>query len=519
MTLAEVPWSPPSDRTRVFPHAERYNLEEIKKDGEDVTQKTGKKLILCFDGTGNKFGLTNTNVIRFFGALKKDIPDKQLCYYQPGIGTYSHKKFHTKIHAAVDQKLEEGIARKLSYHIKEGYEFIMRTYQPGDEIFLFGFSRGAYIARALSGMICKVGLLPRHNYPQLDFAFTVYNTYDKEGAVLARKFKDTFAMNVPIQFIGVWDTVSSVGIIPTTLPFSTSNDGVKIFRHALALDERRARFKPSLWDAPQPTREVLENDPDINMRNKDTPRDVWNFEPIEGTNVKEVWFAGSHSDVGGENKSLSNVTLRWMILECLRSKTEIEFDEDELASLGFRFVQGQEGQRVIDPTESRHFWQGQDRGVLPSEPSLMARGFAFLKKRLNLRKRLNPWLNKDITDAAAKIYDQLKLVAGWWVLEYIPTQLQTRTRAGWKVIRENNRGRGRHLPEHDEILVHATVHFRMTGKWPGSDKAKVERVEQPAQNGKESPKGPRDGGSEERYIPAARNWGDVHEDGLVTWVY
>lgn len=88
------------------------------------------------------------------------------------------------------------------------------------------------------------------------------------------------------------DTVSSVGIIPRSLPYSSQNDGVKIFRHALALDECRARFRPNIWGEPLPVREQLDDDPEIKMRDKNEERDDWIYEPPAVTDVSEVWFAG-----------------------------------------------------------------------------------------------------------------------------------------------------------------------------------------------------------------------------------
>ncbi|TFK71016.1 hypothetical protein BDN72DRAFT_492334 [Pluteus cervinus] len=470
--------------------------------------ETSKKLILCFDGTGNKFG-QNSNVVRFFNALKKSDPRKQLCYYQPGVGTYTKVKFHTELFNNIHQAKEEALAWELDDHIKEGYSFIMKNYYPGDEIFLFGFSRGAYTARALSGMIYKVGLLPRHNDRQIDFAFTVYNSYDKNGATLAHKFKKTFALDVPIRFVGVWDTVSSVGIIPTTLPFSTYNDGVEVFRHAIALDERRARFRPCLWGEPQPTREILDNDPKINRRAKDGDRDDWEFDPMKITDVKEVWFVGCHADVGGgshdeeEDDSLSNIALRWMVIECFRSNTGIEFANDELLTLGFKTevmtkdyqwkqwdssnVKDQKMDKILENFEARH---GVEDGKLQA---------------------LQPWVKKDDTDLAAKIYDQMVISTGrlWWFIENIPTMILFRTHLGWLITRERNRGRGRYLPVglgEEKILVHVSVLQRMVRE----QKEKEKHGE--AWNGS--------GENGEAYVPRARNWEDVYiKDKRITWVY
>jgi uncharacterized protein (DUF2235 family) len=89
------------------------------------------------------------------------------------------------------------------------------------------------------------------------------------------------------------DTVSSVGIVPRSLPYSSQNDGVKVFRHALALDECRARFRPNIWDEPAAFREELDDDPDIPQRGT-ISRDEWVYQPPTLTDVKEVWFAGEH---------------------------------------------------------------------------------------------------------------------------------------------------------------------------------------------------------------------------------
>lgn len=124
----------------------------------------------------------------------------------------------------------------------------MNNYQEGDRICLFGFSRGAYTARALAGMLHKVGLLPAHNQAQIVFAWHYYKLDTKYGWKMSSEFKRTFSIDVNVHFLGCWDTVASVGIIPRILPFAkTNNTSVRYFRHAIALDERRAKFKPAFW--------------------------------------------------------------------------------------------------------------------------------------------------------------------------------------------------------------------------------------------------------------------------------
>jgi len=205
-----------------------------------------RTLVLCFDGTGDQFDQDNSNIVQFFQLLKKDDRNKQMVYYQAGIGT-SSKYFVTPIGVALAKAADMAIAHGLSDHVTDGYEFLMQNYIEGDKIALFGFSRGAYTARALAGMLHKVGLLPPFNYQQVPFAYHMYQRDDKEGWEMSNGFKQAFSIDVEINFMGLFDTVNSVGLIPRELPFAKSNYVVRIFRHAVALDERRAKFKPNLW--------------------------------------------------------------------------------------------------------------------------------------------------------------------------------------------------------------------------------------------------------------------------------
>ncbi|KAK0543963.1 hypothetical protein OC845_005856 [Tilletia horrida] len=212
----------------------------------DADQKRPRTLIVCLDGTGDLFDNDVSNVVSVFGALKKDDPG-QICYYQTGIGTYSANsggKAKTGFGAALDMAIGSG----LGVHVRDAYAFLMQNYREGDHICLFGFSRGAYTARSLAGMLHKVGLLPPWNEEQVVFAYKQFKDDSPHGWKMSADFKRTFCVDVNVHFLGLWDTVASVGVIPRTLPFSTgTNESVKNFRHAIALDERRAKFKPTLW--------------------------------------------------------------------------------------------------------------------------------------------------------------------------------------------------------------------------------------------------------------------------------
>ncbi|PIL31280.1 hypothetical protein GSI_05978 [Ganoderma sinense ZZ0214-1] len=218
-----------------------------------------RTLVLCFDGTGDQFDSDNSNVVKFFSLLKRDDRHEQMVYYQAGIGTYTSPQLVTSAGQAVSKTLDEMVAWNLDAHVMGGYEFLMQNYEAGDKICLFGFSRGAYTARALAGMLHKVGLLPSYNHQQVPFAYKMYTRTDDLGWRQSTAFKKAFSIDVDIDFIGVWDTVCSVGLIPQRLPFTASNTAIRVFRHALSLDERRAKFKanhynrPSEWEAHQGT--------------------------------------------------------------------------------------------------------------------------------------------------------------------------------------------------------------------------------------------------------------------------
>ncbi|KAH7097526.1 hypothetical protein BKA62DRAFT_833227 [Auriculariales sp. MPI-PUGE-AT-0066] len=210
----------------------------------------GRTLVLCFDGTSNEFDGDNTNVVKLLALLRKDQPHKQLVFYQPGIGTFAKPGIFSPLMLWIAQMVDMAIAWYLDEHVLGGYMFLMQNYRAGDKIVMFGFSRGAYVVRALAGMLHKVGLLPPGNLHHAPFAYKLYRSNDKLGFERSAAFKRCFtpAQPVEIEFLGLWDTVASVGMItPRRLPFTSSNSTVRTFRHALSLDERRARFRPTLW--------------------------------------------------------------------------------------------------------------------------------------------------------------------------------------------------------------------------------------------------------------------------------
>ncbi|KAK1231613.1 hypothetical protein PQX77_005258 [Marasmius sp. AFHP31] len=139
--------------TATSPQAERFNFSPSLDDViPEVDEHRHRTLVLCFDGTGDQFDDDNSNVVNFFSMLQKDDPKLQLVYYQAGIGTYTIPQIAKPMAAKFSKMLDMMIGIHLDAHVMSGYEFLMQNYEAGDKICIFGFSRGAYTARALAGM-------------------------------------------------------------------------------------------------------------------------------------------------------------------------------------------------------------------------------------------------------------------------------------------------------------------------------------------------------------------------------
>ncbi|KAI0714718.1 hypothetical protein C8Q76DRAFT_767966 [Earliella scabrosa] len=440
-------------------------------DGDSFSSHPPRTLVLCFDGTGDQFDADNSNVVSFFSLLKKDDRHEQMVYYQPGIGTYTSNTQNPKsFKSKVDNLLDKMVAWNLGAHVMGGYEFLMQNYQAGDKICLFGFSRGAYTARALAGMVTKVGLLPACNHQQIPFAYDMYIREDQTGWEDSKKFKKDFSIDVHIDFIGVWDTVDSVGIIPHTLPFTKSNSAIRYFRHALALDEHRVRFKPALYRYSTPQEAKLGTQPG-DMPTGDTTiatsharswswassgkreklREQRKFERAfsesdasshqgdgkeKETDVLEVWFAGCHCDVGGgsvkndEVHSLARISLRWMVRECFKTDTGIRFHGESLKGIG------------LDPATLYPIVQPRPAALKPTKEHRSSRAKAVPDATEE---------EHEVRDAQTPIVDQLVKARYWWLLEIVPG-----------IMTWPHMGKGRHVPTRRRpFYVHRSVKTRM----------------------------------------------------------
>lgn len=514
-----MPYLSPSPERALFTRplpAHEPTLDPRKSPATIPPVHDHRTLVLCFDGTGDQFDADNSNIVQLFSLLKKDDKTKQMVYYQSGIGTYVSPKVATPVMSKVSQTLDAMIAWNLDAHVMDGYEFLMQNYMDGDRICIFGFSRGAYTARALAGMLHKVGLLPASNHQQVPFAYKMFTRADPLGWEQSNAFKEAFSIDVTIEFIGVWDTVSSVGLIPRRLPFTTSNTVVRTFRHAVALDERRAKFKANLWNKPLPHEENLgtSKTPKVDaskVQHKKTTGDSdqsekhssfiriseeeheltqleRQYSELQGkpTDIEEVWFAGCHCDVGGgsvSNKtrhSLARISLRWMIRECFKTNTGIMFDAERLKNVG------------LDPQTLHPF-------VTPRPPSRSPGSSKIMKQPKEEKRWRFPWSKKppaapstppsekdgllsrppspfppvasvseeeeELLDALSPKYDQLKLKPFWWILEFIP--MEYRFQVGkdnrWVSYFGPNKARSRIIPRQRScgFKVHRSVKIRM----------------------------------------------------------
>ena len=244
-----------------------------------------KNIVICSDGTWNRPEENTeedfpTNVLKFARGIapKDDTGKSQVVFYDWGIGSY-----HNKVSGGA-------FGSGLEKNIMDGYRFLVHNYEPGDKIFLFGFSRGAYTVRSLSGLINNCSILKGSESNRIQEAFDLYkNPKYKPNGEYSLKWKKDYSVSekTNIHFIGVWDTVGAMG-----LPFSffglikdkhrfydnKLGSNIVYARHAMSLDEQREDFKPTIW---KPRKEV---------------------------DLKQVWFAGVHCDVGGSYKNDSDGT-------------------------------------------------------------------------------------------------------------------------------------------------------------------------------------------------------------------
>ena len=263
-----------------------------------------KNIVVCCDGTRGRYATPdkNTNVVRLFERLGKDGP-AQVSYYDPGVGTQPALRGSWWVW--VRNAFASASGSGLRVNIVEAFRYLMQVYEPGDRIFLFGYSRGAHTVRVLAGLLDRCGLLTKGSENLVPHAFNIYREKDRE---VAERFRDTFSRPCSPYFIGVFDTVASMGWLWWRKYFRDQKLGknVRFGYQSLSVDEKRAHFRPAIWDE------------------DDLPG---------GQVIEQVWFAGCHGDVGGQNadRRTSDIPLEWMIERA--KEAGLEFGPDWRDSL------------------------------------------------------------------------------------------------------------------------------------------------------------------------------------------
>lgn len=275
-----------------------------------------KRIITCSDGTWNRPNSIDksgrpirTNVQKIFDLLlnRDDANTSQIKYYDQGIG--AEGSWFTRT-------FQGATGKGIDANILDAYKFIVWNYESGDDIYLFGFSRGAYTARSLAGLIRKCGILKKNDLNLLSEAYRLYrNREAPPDSQLAQDFRQHNSYIITrIKFVGVWDTVGALGIPLNSFQKinekkysfydTTLSSIIEYAYHAVAVDEKRKNFTPTLW-----------------VRSK-------NMSPDFTQVLEQRWFAGVHSNVGGgyPDEGLADIALQWMIDKARATGLAIDAD-------------------------------------------------------------------------------------------------------------------------------------------------------------------------------------------------
>lgn len=270
-----------------------------------------RNLVICLDGTaGQARGPGDSNSVRVWELLDHSDDTKQIAYYDPGVGTFASAGAWTGFARWLSRTGGLIWGAGLRENLGDAYLWLTQHWEPGDRVYVFGFSRGAFTARALVGMLRTIGLMRPGSENQLQYAVAAYarkggSENDERSSDEAWKeihrFSGLFARKVdgrstiPVTYLGVWDTVKAMGLARSAPKwrFTRSVPNAARIRHAVAIDERRRPFSEYLveLDPPKPDKPVTQS-------------------------LEEVWFAGVHSDVGGtypDAPQLSTIALKWML--------------------------------------------------------------------------------------------------------------------------------------------------------------------------------------------------------------
>ncbi len=357
--------------------------------------------MICCDGTNNEFGPENTNVVRLVQVLERSA--RQLLYYDPGVGTLPEPGVWGRLGKRISTLLELAFGTDLVRKVEAAYAYLMDFAEPGDRVFLFGFSRGAYTVRVLAGLLHALGLLPRGGHNLVPYLMRLFRSIRGEGPVpgaeaesaswrLCDEFRWTFARPTQeggderrfrVHFLGLWDTVSSVGWVwdPAKFPFTAHNPSVGVVRHAVSIDERRCFFRQNL------------------------------MQPVAGQDLQERWFPGVHADVGGgypeTDGGLWRMPFQWILDEAVQSGLTV--DPQRLST-------------ILEKT--------------PASPT--------------------PWKDEQ--------HESLR--GAWWLAEFFPKWEWRQSGGVWRRVLRIGRGRRRHLNDGAMLHRSTLLRIRETAYSP-----------------------------------------------------
>jgi len=260
-----------------------------------------KNILICCDGTSDEYARDSTNVRRTTHVAVRDAG--QVIYYHPGVGTMAPANVRGKLRTWFRLKLDGAFAYYFEDHVADAYRYLMDQYEEGDTVYLFGFSRGAYTVRALAGLIGACGLLHKGHGHMVSYAIRYWANKQWKAC---GELKQHQGRKIELKFMGIWDTVGSVGLFNfnRTFPGTDKDSPVRIVRHAVAVDERRAGFRQNLMQVAP-------------AKNGEEQRDVQN-----------VLFPGVHCDVGGgypaKDAALSKIAFGWMMREAHAAGMDVD---------------------------------------------------------------------------------------------------------------------------------------------------------------------------------------------------
>ncbi|MDM0110109.1 DUF2235 domain-containing protein [Variovorax sp. J22R24] len=327
-----------------------FEATQVPTSAAGSQERPARNIVICADGTGNSFTRRKSNVARIAELLDAGDSDVQVVAYDQGIGTDARRweeleRLKLERHSLKELVVLPGphesvmppielwtLLRGLAFgaglraNVKQMYRCLAQSHdRKSDRVFMFGFSRGAFTVRVLAGLLHRCGLPPigcRNVDAVFSLAWRLYEPMVPDQAAVQRFWAEQRQRRCEVWFLGLWDTVKSYGgLRPVLLPHLRHNPSVRTVRHALALDERRGWFDATTWGW---------LDIDRRPGGAASRLSADDRAAVERQCIQEVWFTGSHSDVGGGNDGddtpAGNIALTWMLTEAVLAGIRISSD-------------------------------------------------------------------------------------------------------------------------------------------------------------------------------------------------